>query len=130
MNLTNRDYVAYIRKISQRFEGCGEYITALDAATGDGDHWTNINSGFLKLVEMSEELETLSVSDMFKKIGMTLMSVMGGSSGVLYGSAYLEAAKVTKGTDTITLPILKNILEAMLAAIMKRGNVQPGQKTM
>jgi phosphoenolpyruvate---glycerone phosphotransferase subunit DhaL len=130
MELTSKDYVEYLKLILMRYEGCGEYITSLDAATGDGDHWVNINSGFLKLVEISNELESIPITDMMKKIGMTLMSSVGGSSGVLYGSAYISAAKATKDVDTITLPILLNIFKAMLEAIMKRGDVQPGQKTM
>lgn len=130
MNLTSSGYIEYIKTISKRYEGCGEYITSLDAATGDGDHWTNINSGFLKLVEISGELEALPLSDMMKKIGMTLMSAVGGSSGVLYGSAYLSAAKAAKELDTINIEGLKDIYQAMLEAIMQRGNVKPGQKTM
>jgi dihydroxyacetone kinase-like protein len=130
MNLTSKDYVEYIKKVSERFQGCGDYITALDSATGDGDHWININGGFLKLVTMAEQLEKLSVSEMFKSIGMALMSSVGGSSGVLYGSAYIAAAKATKEVDTITLQVLGEVFEAMLNAIMSRGSVQPNQKTM
>ncbi|MEM1485845.1 dihydroxyacetone kinase subunit DhaL [Oscillospiraceae bacterium PP1C4] len=128
--MTSKDYVDYIRKISARFEVLGDYITALDAATGDGDHWSNINTGFLKLVDIADELSQMSISDMLKKIGMTLMSAVGGSSGVLYGSAYLAAAKATMQEQTITLPVLANLLEAMQTAIMQRGNAQPNQKTM
>lgn len=130
MNLISKDYVEYIKTISKRYTTCGDYITSLDAATGDGDHWTNINGGFLKLVEIADQLEKLTISDMLKKIGMTLMSAVGGSSGVLYGSAYLGAAKATKDVETIDLKTLCDMYQAMLDAIMQRGNVQPGQKTM
>lgn len=130
MNLSSKDYVEYIKKVSERFQGCGDYITSLDSATGDGDHWININGGFSKLVTIAEQLENLPVSDMFKSIGMALMSSVGGSSGVLYGSAYLAAAKATKELTTIDLQALEEILEAMLNAIMSRGNVLPNQKTM
>lgn len=130
MDLTSKDYVEYIKKIAHRFQECGEYITSLDSATGDGDHWLNINNGFSKLVKIADDLENLSISEMFKKIGMTLMSSVGGSSGVLYGSAYIAAAKITEEIETITLENFKDILEAMLKAIMLRGNVTPNQKTM
>lgn len=130
MKLTSKDYVEYIKRMSERLQECGDYITSLDAATGDGDHWININNGFNKLVAISEELENLSISDMFKKIGVTLMSSIGGSSGVLYGSAYLAAANATKTVEVISLNDLRDILEAMMNAIMSRGNVKPNQKTM
>ena len=61
--------------------------------TGDGDHWTNINMGFENLVKNVDRLETMELSDEFKEIGKIMMSVIGGSSGVLYGSAYIAAAK-------------------------------------
>lgn len=130
VRLTSKDYVKYINLTAGKIEAEGEYITALDSATGDGDHWINVNSGFRKLVSISGELESLSLSDMFKKIGMTLMSAVGGSSGVLYGSAYLAAAKAAVGKEYLDISGTSDMLEAMVNAIMERGNAKPGQKTM
>lgn len=128
--LTSTDYANYIRKAYELIHAKGDYITELDSATGDGDHWTNINMGFEKLVEVADELEQLSVFEEFKKIGTIMMSVIGGSSGVLYGSAYLAAAKVLKDKETIGNQELCDVLDAMLQAIMSRGNAQKGWKTM
>ena len=129
-SITTKDYIAYIQKAYTKIHANGDYITALDAATGDGDHWTNINQGFEKLVEISPELETLSLFEAFKKIGLTMMSVIGGSSGALYGSAYLAAAKVLKEKGTIDKTLLYEILQAMAEGIMARGESKPGMKTM
>ena len=128
--LTSKDYTEYIKLAAAKIHENGDYVTALDAATGDGDHWTNINMGFEKLLEAIPDLETLSLLEEFKKIGMIMMSVIGGSSGVLYGSAYLGAAKVLKDKDSIENQDMCNVLEAMLNAIMARGNAEPGFKTM
>ncbi len=128
--LTSKDYVEYLKKAYVKIHENGDYITSLDAATGDGDHWANINSGFGKLNEMADELEKLNLFDLFKQIGKTMMSVIGGSSGVLYGSAYLAAAKTLKEKETIDSPALCGVLEAMLDAMMSRGNAKPGWKTM
>ena len=128
--LTTADYVDYMKLAYARIHENGDYVTALDAATGDGDHWTNMDSGFGKLMEMTDELCELGLSDAMKKIGMTMMSVIGGSGGALYGSAYLEAAKVLQGCDAIDSGTLCSMLEAMLAGIMKRGKGVPGDKTM
>jgi dihydroxyacetone kinase-like protein len=128
--LTSQDYMEYIKKAYNVIFEKGDYITDLDAATGDGDHWTNINMGFEKLVEESERLETMKVSEEFKQIGKIMMSVIGGSSGVLYGSAYLAAAKTLKDKEVIENQDLCIVLEAMLEAIMSRGNAKPGFKTM
>jgi phosphoenolpyruvate---glycerone phosphotransferase subunit DhaL len=128
--LSSKDYVEYIKLAAAKIHENGDYVTALDAATGDGDHWSNINIGFEKLIEAIPVMETMSLFDEFKKIGMIMMSVIGGSSGVLYGSAYMGAAKVLKDKDVIENQDMCNIMEAMLNAIMQRGNAKPGFKTM
>ena len=128
--LTTADYIEWIKRAYAKIHADGDYITALDAATGDGDHWTNINMGFEKLVRMENELVVLSLSDALKRISMTMMSVIGGSGGVLYGSAYMEAAKVVKDNEVLRNEDVCNILDAMLRAIMSRGKSKPGFKTM
>ena len=129
-NLTVDQYVDYILETAKYIEDSKDYITSLDAATGDGDHWINMNMGYAALKKQEEELRSLDFPELFKKIGMTMMSVIGGSSGVLYGSAYLAAAKVCPKDTQIDMPILADVLMAMCEAIMTRGNSKPGDKTM
>lgn len=128
--LTSKDYVEYIKEAAALIAENKEYISDLDAATGDGDHWANINMGFEKLVSCGDELSALSVGDMFKKIGMLMMATIGGSSGVLYGSAYIAGAKTLSGQEYIDDSNLCDVLDAMVTAIMQRGNAKPGFKTM
>lgn len=128
--LTPKDYMDYIRVAAAKIAAKMDYITELDAATGDGDHWVNINKGFEKLVADSEALTEMQLPDMLKKIGMTMMSTIGGASGALYGSSYIAAAKAVSGKQVIDCSALGEMLSAMLDAIMQRGNAQPGLKTM
>lgn len=128
--MTAADYAEYIKKAYALIHENGDYVTELDLATGDGDHWSNINMGFEKLVENSEKLAGMSVSDELKEIGKIMMAVIGGSSGVLYGSAYLAAAKSVKGKEFLGKQELCDVLEAMLNAIVSRGQAQEGFKTM
>lgn len=46
LQLTSKDYVEYIKRAYELIHANGDYITELDSATGDGDHWSNINMGF------------------------------------------------------------------------------------
>lgn len=128
--MTAADYAEYIKKAYALIHENGDYVTELDLATGDGDHWSNINMGFEKLVENSEKLAGMSVSDELKEIGKIMMAVIGGSSGVLYGSAYLAAAKSVKSKEILGKQELCDVLEAMLNAIVSRGQAQEGFKTM
>ena len=129
-HMDSKNYMEYIKLVSKKITESKDYITEIDAATGDGDHWVNMNMGFTAIANSSAELENLKLSDMFKKIGKNFISVVGGSSGVLYGSAYLEAAKLTAGASHLTPETLCGVLEAMTNAIMQRGNAKPGDKTM
>lgn len=129
-SMTSAGYVDYLVAAAAEIEKNGEYITALDAKTGDGDHWVNLNMGFQKLVSLQEELRVLPLDGMLKKVGMTLMSAIGGSSGVLYGSGYIAAAKAMKEVQALDAQALLTLLDAQLRAIMDRGKAQPGWKTM
>lgn len=130
MTFSVSDYVDYCVCTAALIAENKDYITELDAATGDGDHWANLNMGFQKLADSRQELNGTSYAGLFKKIGMILMSTIGGSSGVLYGSAYLSAAKVVGDTDMMDVQILSQVLSAMLEGICRRGNSGPGMKTM
>ena len=125
-----KDYMEYIKKAAQKIDNNSDYITELDAATGDGDHWVNLNMGFEKLVSSSDELEELPIDDCFKKIGMIMMSTIGGSSGILYGGAYLAAAKMIPSKNEINSEDLCDVLDAMVQSMIDRGDAKPGYKTM
>ena len=128
--MTSKDYVAYINIAAKKIHDNGEDISKLDATTGDGDHWANINMGFENLVAAGDEMEAMPICDVFKKIGMLMMSKIGGSSGVLYGGAYMAAAKAVAGKATIDSQDLCLVLETMVNDMMTRGKAQPGYKTM
>lgn len=128
--ITSSDYCAYIRIAAEKIHENGEYVTALDAKTGDGDHWININMGFEELVKQIDTLQTLPFDQMLKKIGMLLMSKIGGSSGILYGGAYIAAGKALRGKEAIGPEELYTMLHEMVQDMMQRGKAQPGFKTM
>ena len=129
-SLRSRDYMEYIKRAYELIHSRGDYITELDSATGDGDHWTNINMGFESLVQQAERLEEMKLSEQFREIGRIMMSVIGGSSGILYGSAYIAASKPLEGKEKIEEETLYEVLLSMLDAITARGQAKEGDKTM
>lgn len=130
VNLTTDKYVDYLKAVAAKIAFEKDYITELDAATGDGDHWANMNTGFTKLMDIEKQLRAASFSEMFKKIAMTIMSGVGGSSGILYASAYLKAAATIGIVKSMDAAKLLEVLDAELQGIMERGNGKPGYKTM
>lgn len=73
--LTAKDYADYLKRAHAKIHENGEYVTELDLATGDGDHWSNINMGFESLVANYDKLSTMNVSDELKEIGKIMMAV-------------------------------------------------------
>lgn len=128
--VTTADYVDFILNAGKKIAGEKDYISSLDAATGDGDHWVNINMGFEALAGMEATLRGMGFSALFKKIGLTMMSRIGGSSGILYGGAYQAAGKILPEGSGIPLTDLYQAMDAMLTDMMKRGHAQPGFKTI
>lgn len=128
--ITAAEYAAYLTLAAQKIEAEKEYISALDAATGDGDHWANLNTGFERLVREREELAALPLSACFQRIGMLMMNSIGGSSGILYGGAYMAAARTLRGKEVIDREALGQVLQAMVEDMCTRGGSKPGYKTM
>lgn len=130
IKIYGKDYVEYLENTYEKILSSKEYVTALDSELGDGDHWINMNMGFEALMEKKNELSNLTPKELLKNIGVTMMSVIGGSSGVLYGSAYIRAAKNLDDVEYLTLNSLYNVLDSELSGMMERGQAKFGDKTM
>ncbi len=106
-----------------------EFLTELDAAIGDGDHGINLARGFKKLKEKLLNDNFESRNELFKMAAMTLISNVGGASGPLYGTAFLNISKVISD-QKLDLEDLIEIAEEAIAGIQKRGKAEAGEKTM
>lgn len=104
-------------------------ISALDRAIGDGDHVTNLLRGLEAVSKLNDELVQLDWSAAFMKIGMTLMSTMGGASGSLLGSMFVSMGKAAKD-QTMDLPGISIVYSAGVESIKARGKADIGEKTM
>ena len=106
-----------------------DFLTDLDREIGDADHGVNMARGFQSVIEKVSQ-DDPDIGACLKKTGMTLLSTVGGASGPLYGTAYMEAGKVLMGKDSLSPEDLKLALEAAIAGIQKRGKAEKGEKTM
>lgn len=128
--VTTNDYVDYLVRAAKKIADSKEYISELDGITGDGDHWANMNLGFENILEKENDLRDKKICDVFKDIGMIMMTKIGGSSGILYGGAYIAAAGQIKDKVSITSEELCACLNAMVEDMCERGQSKPGYKTM
>lgn len=113
--------------MSQKITEHKDFLTDLDMAIGDADHGINMDRGFKAVIEALDP-ENNDVSAVFKKVGMTLLSKVGGASGPLYGSAFMSAAKVEAEHESLESVVQR--LKMATEAVMNRGKATKGEKTM
>jgi dihydroxyacetone kinase-like protein len=118
-----------IEKIGEKIIENKDFLTDLDREIGDADHGVNMARGFHAVAEKLPQDEA-DIGAALKKTGMTLLSTVGGASGPLYGTAYMEAGKKAAGKTEVTGEDIKAMLEAAIAGIQKRGKAVKGEKTM
>lgn len=118
-----------IQAIVDTIEKNAEEITALDQAIGDGDHVVNLQRGIHALVAQSAELSQLDWVTAWQKIGMTLMSTVGGASGSLYGTLFITLSKSAR-EKPLNLQIFAEIFTQGVESVKQRGKADAGEKTM
>ncbi|MDO9590823.1 MAG: dihydroxyacetone kinase subunit DhaL [Microcella sp.] len=127
-----------------------QLLTDLDAAIGDADHGNNLRRGTAAVVEQldadlldadllgTDSLGTDSLSTappqtigaLLRAAGMTLVSTVGGASGVLYGTMLLRMASASDDRAELSPGDLVGALRAGLEGVRTRGRADLGDKTM
>jgi dihydroxyacetone kinase-like protein len=107
-----------------------ELLTRLDSEIGDADHGSNLDRGLTAVLAALDETESPDPSALFKRVGMTLVSTVGGASGPLYGTLFLRMASAAGPAEHLDGPALAGALRAGLDGVAARGKAVPGDKTM
>src|ERR1700757_1705202 len=105
-----------------------DYLTQLDAAIGDADHGANMDRGFQSVLTKKAELQGKDIGTILKTVAMTLLSTVGGASGPLYGTFFLQASMAAGGKSEITPEEFSALLEKALGGILQRGKAVLGEK--
>ena len=130
MPVSRNDVVAWIKAVAGMIAENSSYLTQLDSAIGDADHGANMDRGFKAVLNKLPEIEDKDIGTIFKTVGMTLLSTVGGAGGPLYGTYFLQAGLKTAGKMELTLADWAEALEASLNGIIMRGKAELGDKTM
>ena len=105
------------------------YFSEIDGAIGDGDHGINMSKGFRRAVERLGP-HPPDLAQGFATLGETLLDEIGGSTGPLYGSFFLDMAASLRGRDDIDRDSFAAMLHAGVAAVIDLGGAKPGDKTL
>jgi dihydroxyacetone kinase-like protein len=104
-------------------------IEKLDQEIGDGDHIFNIQRGIKESLDLKDELNGQAPNEVLKKIGMKIMTTVGGSSGALFAPLLLGMSKKYNDELSDQKNIASMVAEGV-EAMKKRGKADLGEKTM
>jgi dihydroxyacetone kinase-like protein len=106
------------------------YLTELDSAIGDADHGINMARGMTAVKEKIAAEPAGTADEMLKKVGMTLVSSVGGASGPLYGTFFLRMGVAAGAVTELDAEGVGSSLRAGLDGLVQRGKPELGDKTM
>jgi len=130
MGVSVDSFSQWLRRYADDVHENAALLTELDSAIGDADHGANMDRG-MKAVVSAIDAGGLDTADaLFKKVGMTLVSTVGGASGPLYGTFFLRLGAALQGVDDIDAAALGSGLRAGVEGIVARGKAELDDKTM
>ncbi len=130
MTLTVAATNDWLRRFARSVDDNEQLLTDLDAAIGDADHGSNLRRGMLAVVEQLATEPAITIGDTLRGAGMTLISTVGGASGVLFGTLLLRMATLTGERTTATATEVIAALRDGLEGVRTRGHAELGDKTM
>ncbi len=132
--------VAWLREYAADVAARRDELTELDAAIGDADHGVNMDRGMRAVTsklsaETGPDAATAAtdgspLGPLFKTVGMTLVSTVGGAAGPLYGTLFLEMGKSAGDRTELTTAEWAEVVAAGVAGVQLRGKAEAGDKTM
>jgi phosphoenolpyruvate---glycerone phosphotransferase subunit DhaL len=124
------DLIAWLVRFDDQIVEHAERLTELDSAIGDADHGTNMARGTAAVRLRLTEAPPADAGAVLKSCGMTLVSTVGGASGSLYGTLFLEMAKSAGAASELDTVGMAGAFRAGVAGVVARGRADPGDKTM
>jgi dihydroxyacetone kinase-like protein len=129
--MTSMSDVEYVvRTIAQTAVDNEKYFGDLDAVVGDGDFGYSLARGFEIVLSDWDSYDRTDISTFLSKVAITITGRIGGTSGPIWGTAFLRASAVARGKTTISGDDVVVMLRGAIAGIMARGKAELGDKTL
>jgi dihydroxyacetone kinase-like protein len=124
------DVEAVVRIIATTAVDNEKYFGDLDAVVGDGDFGYSMARGFEKVLEGWDDFDRTDIGTFLKKIAVVITSRIGGTSGPIWGTAFLRAGSTAGATDQLEPAQIVAMLRASAEGIKARGKSDVGDKTL
>ncbi|MGA2872989.1 MAG: dihydroxyacetone kinase subunit DhaL [Candidatus Dormibacteria bacterium] len=130
MAITAEQTLGFIQQFGDSIAAQKDYLTELDSKIGDGDHGINMNRGMKAVLAKLDGATPQDISAIYKMVAMTLISTVGGASGPLYGTIFLQLGTATQGKSELSVEDWSTALTAAVHAVEARGKAVLQDKTM
>ena len=119
-----------VKVIAQTAVDNETYFCELDAVVGDGDFGYSLARGFEIVISDFDELGHTDPGSLLKKTAIVLTKRIGGTSGPIWGTAFLRAGTALSSSPEPTGADVIAALRAAIEGIKQRGNTDLGDKTL
>lgn len=128
MDFTTETCTQLFQAFAIRMAAERDALCALDGLIGDADHGIAMEQGMQAAAAAVATLPTLQ--DQFNAAAKAFLNAVGASSGPLYATALMRAAKTAGPRAAMPRAETPGLIIAMAEGIAHRGKAEPGQKTM
>ena len=129
--LTTGDVKRLFRRLAETIGAARDELCRLDGVIGDADHGIAMAEGFAAASAAIDALpEQASLADQFNAAAKGFLNAVGASSGPLYATAFMGAARAAGAREEMPLTGAPALIVAMAEGIRSRGKAEPGEKTM
>jgi dihydroxyacetone kinase-like protein len=129
-DVTAAAFDAWVRRFAGLVADERDHLTELDSAIGDADHGANLDRGLKAAVAALDSLDDAGAGPAMTKVGMTLVSTVGGASGPLYGTLFLRLGATLGDSPAVAPEQVAAAFRAGLEGVVARGKAQAEDKTM
>src|SRR6476646_487267 len=119
-----------VRTMAQTAVDNETYFCELDAVVGDGDFGYSLARGFEIVLADWDGLDRTDAATFLRKVAVIITSRIGGTSGPLWGKAFLRAGGAVSGAESIGVAETLAMLRAAIEGIKQRGQCDLGDKTL
>ena len=106
------------------------YFSDLDAVVGDGDFGHSLEKGFAVVLADWDDLDRTDCATFLRKVGVIITSRIGGTSGPIWGTAFMRAGGAVGDAGRIGADETVAMLRAAIEGIKQRGQSDVGDKTL
>src|ERR1700744_1229938 len=124
------DVEAAVRTLATTAVENAKYSGHLASGVGDGDFGYSMARGFELVISGWDDFDRTDIGTFLKKVAVMITSRIGGTSGPIWGTAFLRAGTTAGAVTELEPGQIVAMLRAAAEGIKARGKSDVGDKTL